>query len=162
MKCQKTLRWTILFMTLAALFAVVGCSSGPEPGSDTARFPVPTEIVPAISTPPPTSTPIPVPSPEPPRLQRQRQPTQRQRRRPTHRPNLPRLQPPRGRRLAGFRPQTSPCPRRAGAPSRSPPFWRTARALCSCSTGASSEVSARTSSESWPRRTPSSWSVTLS
>ena len=65
MRRQKILRWTILFMTLAALFAVVGCSSGPEPGSDTARFPVPTEIVPAISTPPPTSTPIPVPSPEP-------------------------------------------------------------------------------------------------
>ena len=65
MRRQKILRWTILFMATAALFAVVGCSSGPEPGSDTARFPVPTEIVPAISTPPPTSTPIPVPSPEP-------------------------------------------------------------------------------------------------
>ena len=65
MRRQKILRWTILFMTLAALFAVVGCSSGPEPSADTARFPVPTEIVPAISTPPPTSTPIPEPSPEP-------------------------------------------------------------------------------------------------
>ena len=64
MRRQKILRWTILFMATAALFAVVGCSSGPEPGSDTARFPVPTEIVPAISTPPPTSTPIPEPSPE--------------------------------------------------------------------------------------------------
>ena len=65
MRRQKILRWTILFMTLAALFAVVGCSSGPEPGSDTARFPVPTEIVPAISTPAPTSTPVATPSPEP-------------------------------------------------------------------------------------------------
>ena len=65
MRCQKILRWTTLLFASAALFAVVGCSSGPEPGSDTARFPVPTEIVPAISTPEPTSTPMPEPSPEP-------------------------------------------------------------------------------------------------
>ena len=65
MRRQKILRWTTLLFASAALFAVVGCSSGPEPGSDTARFPVPTEIVPAISTPPPTSTPMPEPSPEP-------------------------------------------------------------------------------------------------
>ena len=65
MRCQRIVRWTTLFVTLAALFAVVGCGSEPEPGGDTARFPVPTEIVPAISTPAPTSTPVATPSPVP-------------------------------------------------------------------------------------------------
>ena len=71
MRCQRIVRWTTLFVTLAALFTVVGCGSEPEPSGDTARFPVPTETVPAISTPAPTYTPVPTPtaaaqpSPEP-------------------------------------------------------------------------------------------------
>ena len=65
MRCQRIVRWTTLFVTLAALFTVVGCGSEPEPSGDTARFPVPTETVPAISTPAPTSTPVATPSPEP-------------------------------------------------------------------------------------------------
>ena len=65
MRCQRIVRWTTLLVTLAALFAVVGCGSEPEPIGDTARFPVPTETVPAISTPAPTSTPVATPSPEP-------------------------------------------------------------------------------------------------
>ena len=65
MKCQGFMRWTTLFIATAALVAVFGCGSEQEPGSDTARFPVPTEIVPAVLTPAPTSTPMPEPSPEP-------------------------------------------------------------------------------------------------
>ena len=65
MRCQRIVRWTTLFIASAALFAVVGCGSEPEPSGDTARFPVPTEIVPAVSTPVPTSTPVAQPSPEP-------------------------------------------------------------------------------------------------
>ena len=65
MRCQRIVCWTILLVTLAVLFAVVGCGSEPEPSGDTARFPVPTETVPAISTPAPTSTPVATPSPEP-------------------------------------------------------------------------------------------------
>ena len=65
MKCQGFMRWTTLFIATAALVAVFGCGSEQDPGSDTARFPVPTEIVPAVLTPAPTSTPMPEPSPEP-------------------------------------------------------------------------------------------------
>ena len=65
MRCQRIVCWTILLVTLAVLFAVVGCGSEPEPSGDTARFPVPTETVPAISTPAQTSTPVATPSPEP-------------------------------------------------------------------------------------------------
>ena len=65
MRCQRIARWTTLFIVAAALFAVVGCGSEPEPSGDTARFPVPTEIVPAISTPAQTPTPMAEPSPEP-------------------------------------------------------------------------------------------------
>ena len=65
MKCRGIVRWTTLFIATAAILALVGCSSEPEPGGDTARFPVPTEVVPAVSTPAPTSTPMPEPSPVP-------------------------------------------------------------------------------------------------
>ena len=65
MRLCRILSWTTLFVVSVALLALVGCGSEPEPGSDTARFPVPTEIVPAILTPAPTSTPMPEPSPEP-------------------------------------------------------------------------------------------------
>ena len=54
-----------MFIASAALFALAACGSEPEPSGDTARFPVPTEIVPAVSPPAPTSTPIPEPSPAP-------------------------------------------------------------------------------------------------
>ena len=65
MKYQGIVHWTTLLMTSVALFAAVSCGSEPEPSGDTARFPVPTEVVPAISTPAPTSTPVAQPSPEP-------------------------------------------------------------------------------------------------
>ena len=65
MKYQGIVRWTTLLVTSVALLAVVGCGSEPEPSGDTARFPVPTEVVPAISTPVPTSTPVAQPSPVP-------------------------------------------------------------------------------------------------
>ena len=65
MRRHRVLSWTTLFIVTAALLATIGCGSGPEPTDDTARFPVPTEIVPAVLTPAPTSTPMPEPSPEP-------------------------------------------------------------------------------------------------
>ncbi len=65
MNYQWIVRGAALLVMSAALIALVGCGSESEPSGDTARFPVPTEVVPAVSTPVPTSTPAPEPSPEP-------------------------------------------------------------------------------------------------